>query len=592
MGFMRQLYWMSALSVLLACTGFWMPSESLAQGTATKAAAAVAEEEDDYLAAEYLLPKGTTVYFAFPDVPGLVEGVKGSVFGQLLADPDFQPFLSQIKGLIEKGGEEIKEELGLTIKDLLSIPQGQVAVAVIPVDGGELAGVLIADYGDSEDTINQLIDKMEAALKENGSEINTEKVDDVELTIVTLPEEKVAESPVKELAYFLSEGTIVFGTSKGAVLAVLERWEGESEDVLANNETFAAILEKVGRADDSLEADFKWYLDPITLTNEVALALQESQPNVQSAVAMFPLLGLDKLKGLGGALIIDEGDFDALTKTYIKVDQPTTGVLNLFQFPAIAMTPPKWVGSNAAMYTALNWDFQAAYKATEGLYDSFLGQGNFARQIEAIADQPPNIHIKTDIIDLLGGKLHITSTAGTISEDKPAGDLTVAIEVKDSAAASKLIDKVLGLGIIPSETITFEGQKIFKFETGNEELTPALAVVNNAIMVTFDIKAIEGIVRGTRTPLATSPTYAKLSKHFPAKVSGITFQKGDAQIKTLYEQLRNGEGLAEQVEDIDFKKLPPFEKLAKYLRSSAGYTTNDETGSLTVQFSLKEADPK
>ncbi len=598
MGFMRQLFWMSALSLMLATTGFWSVPEAMAQGTATKgtatkaAAAAAAEEEDDYLAAEFLVPPQTSFFVAFPDVPGLVEGVKASTFGKLLADPDFQPFLNDVKAKIEEGSSKLKEELGLTLEDLLSVPQGQVAIAVFPTESGEISGILMADYGDSEETIKTLIGKMEAALKEEGAEITAEKMDDVSVTIVTLPEEKVADSPVKQLAYFLSEGTFVFATSKDGAAAILDRWDGENEDVFAKNEAFTLVMEKVGRKDDSIEPDFKWFVNPVLLTEQIATAVQEQQPQAQSVIGMLPVLGLDKLKGVGGSMIIDEDDFDSIVKTYVHVEQPTSGVINFFKFPAIAMTPPKWVGANAAMYTGLNWDFQAAYAAGEALYDSFAGGGACARFMDSVAQQPPNIHLKKDVIDLLSGKLHFTSTGTGISEENPVGDLTLAIEVKDTSAASKLIAKLLDLGVAPHETRDFEGQKIYEFETPQDGITPALAVTANAIVITADVNVIEGIVRGTRTPLTTSPTYSKLSKFFPAKVSAITFQKGDAQLKTIYEQLRAGEGIAAEAEGLDFKKLPPFEKLAKYLRSSAGYSTNDDSGSLSVQFTLKEADPK
>jgi hypothetical protein len=601
---MRQLFWMSALSLALTCSAFWNAPSALAQATATKGAPAkaappkgapvvvVVEEEDEYVAAEFLLPPGTTFLFAFPDVPGLVESVKSSTFGKLLADPDFQPFINDLKAKISEGGDKIKEELGLTIEDLLSVPQGQVAFAIIPTDGGEIAGVLYVDYGDSEETITKLLDKAATALKENGSEITTEKVGEVEVTLITLPEEKTADSPVKQLAYFMDEGSFVFGTSKGAIEAVLARWDGDSEDVFAKDESLTAIFEKVGRKDDTLEPDFKWFINPVGLTEQIANAVQEQQPQAQSVIGMLPVLGLDKLRGVGGSVIIDEDDFDSVVKTYVLVDQPTSGVINFFKFPAIALAPPKWVGANAAMYTVINWDFQAAYTAAETLYDSFVGPGTTARQLDALAQQEPNIHIKKDVIDLLGGKIHFTSTGTGVSETNPVGDLTVAIEVKDTAAASKLVGKILDLGLLPSETRDFEGQKIYEFDSPQEGISPALAVVANSIVITADVGAIEGIVRGTRTPLSTSPTYAKLAKFFPPKVSSITFQKGDAQIKTMYEQLRAGEGLAAEAEGIDFTKLPPFEKLAKYLRSSAGYSTNDDTGSLTVQFTLKEADPK
>ena len=43
-------------------------------------------------------------------------------------------------------------------------------------------------------------------------------------------------------------------------------------------------------------------------------------------------------------------------------------------------------------------------------------------------------------------------------------------------------------------------------------------------------------------------------------------------------------------EGIDLSKLPPFEVLAKYIVSGAGYTVPDKKGSKSVSFSLKKGD--
>ena len=82
-----------------------------------------------------------------------------------------------------------------------------------------------------------------------------------------------------------------------------------------------------------------------------------------------------------------------------------------------------------------------------------------------------------------------------------------------------------------------------------------------------------------RKPLAESERYRALAKHFPAQTSMIWYQEPDKQLKPLYEMLRSGqvqEKLAatpfnKLFEGIDFKKLPDFDAIRKYLPPTASY---------------------
>ena len=68
----------------------------------------------------------------------------------------------------------------------------------------------------------------------------------------------------------------------------------------------------------------------------------------------------------------------------------------------------------------------------------------------------------------------------------------------------------------------------------------------------------------------------------------ISFQKQDNQLKQMYDLLKNAENQT-FLEGIDLGKLPPFEVLQKYLRTSGSYTVPDKEGALTTGFQLKDS---
>ena len=67
----------------------------------------------------------------------------------------------------------------------------------------------------------------------------------------------------------------------------------------------------------------------------------------------------------------------------------------------------------------------------------------------------------------------------------------------------------------------------------------------------------------------------------------ISFAKSDAQLRAIYDLVKNAENV-DFIEGIDWKKLPPFESLQKYLRPSGSYTVPEKKGALTVGFQVKD----
>ena len=77
----------------------------------------------------------------------------------------------------------------------------------------------------------------------------------------------------------------------------------------------------------------------------------------------------------------------------------------------------------------------------------------------------------------------------------------------------------------------------------------------------------------------------------------IWYQEPDKQLKPLYEMLKSGKAqemiaatpLNKLFEGIDFKKLPEFDAVRKYLPPTASYAIPQGNGAVFVSFSLKGA---
>lgn len=545
-----------------------------------------ARADDDATGAQ-LLPKDTLLFFSVPSIPDAKTEFNDSLAGALFRDPQLKPILDDIQKKIDELSEKLESEVGVTIPELLAVPEGELTFALVERPTRKLAPILMVDYGDNKETIEKLLKKLHDGLDGDIAEHSTEDIKDIKVHVYTF-KENTDDNPFKNLVYFNDESYLVFSTEIDAIKEVLDRWDGDSTDTLANNDIYKYVLERC--KEDSNEPSAVWFMSPIGLIQAGIGMAQSVAPQAAFAGAFLPVLGIDKLKGWGGAGYTSTGEFNTITKSFVYVDQPTTGVLNAFQFPATDLAPPKWVPADVSMYVGGNWNIAQAYQAIEGLVDSFNGRGFTAKLLDQAANSEggPGIHPKKDVLDLLDGKYHlIQSVVAEGDDDEPNAKFLLALDVKDAAKMKKTLAKVSKSEGAQVETREFNGETIFEIEAGQNQVL-SLCVSGGHFVVTNDTAALEGMLRSeSPSSLTQTAGYRKIAKHFPAKVSMISYTNADAQLKSVYQMLKNADNV-DFLDGIDLQKLPPFEVIQKYLRPSGSYTVPDKKGALTVGFQLSE----
>jgi hypothetical protein len=215
------------------------------------------------------------------------------------------------------------------------------------------------------------------------------------------------------------------------------------------------------------------------------------------------------------------------------------------------------------------------------------------------------IHIKKDVLDNLDGSIDVATDSPDPTKPESMR-LLVALGVKDAKKAKAALDKVSKMQGIPVKTRDFKGEVIYTIEGipgfGNSDKEMGLTVIQNHLMFSNDVSRLEQVILGDkdRKPLAESEKYKKLAKHFPSETSIEWYQEQEGQMKPLYEMFRSGKAaetisaipmLAKLIEGIDFKKLPEFDAIKKYLPASGSYGVPHANGALFVSFTLKAPNP-
>ena len=570
---------------------------------------------------EKLLPPAVYAYASIPDVVALRERAGKSSYGALFEDPALDPIKEQLRAKFEAKAGKVEEKLGVTVKELLAIPSGEVAFAVFEVPGQSVGIVAIIEHGENTETVATLLKKAEESLAKQGAlrevvefegtEIITHKgaeteadagseSDEVELDIEGDGDDASSDPPdfKGNVAWFQKAGYLVVGNNAASLEAVLARWDGMHDETFADSDVYNYIAEKA-RIDDRAPAII-WFADPMGGLQTAIASAPNLPPQAQMISTVLPILGLTSLKGIGGGFDLATSEYNSASNTFLYIEAPPSGdlgLLNVFRLLPGELSPPAWVSQEVTAYVGAHWDAAGAIEAVKRLMDTFKGPGAFDRLMEKAANVEggPKIHPKKDLIDQLTGVIHLANypikASGRTAETKtpPAQPTVIALEVDDEAGIKDVLSRLAKTPSFPGETREFEGATLYQLPTGVEGQGPVvLTVANGSLMFSSDVKKLEAILRGTDIkPLTESGAYERVAGHIPDETLMIRYQDQRDQFETMYTMFRDGE-IGEKFEGFDPSTLPPFEVIAKYMRPGGGYAVNDEHGALFVSFTLKE----
>ena len=539
----------------------------------------------DRAPAARLVPGGASVFLQITDVPKTGADWKKSALGRLWDSSELAEFRKEIETKWEEALSDSADSK-FPVKELLSLPQGEIALAVLQEDGGPIGGVLLLEYGDKQAALDKALDALDKALEEEEAIKSTDTVGGTEITVFSFKDGNDDEVPYK-LAYCTKDGCVLFGTSTSILEGVLGRWDGKDSDCLAEDEIYSYIQAK-SRLESSTASSMSYFISPIDLVRGV-LASNE-QLALQGVIfnTYLQSLGLGQLKGIGGSAEIAQGDYDSWGRTVIYADQPAKGIMKVFQFPAKKISVPNWVGEEVSQFSTFHWDSAGAWSGITAVGDAIMGRpGNFAATIDKVSKQPPNVHIKKDVIDQLSGDVTIISNGVELSDSgTPQEKQVIMLELKDESKIKELVDRLTALA--PQiEKREFEGTPIYDVP-GNGQIAPSLAVANGQFLFSTNSPAIESVLRSKTAdkPLSDSVDFKALTKGVPDDVSFFTFSRLDKTLEVFYESARKGDFDAVAEGKIDFKTLPEFETIRKYFRPQFSYAIPDENGAVIDSYTL------
>jgi hypothetical protein len=548
--------------------------------------AARADDDDDVSSMD-VLPPNVLLYISIPDVPEFHTRFADCNYGRMVNDAAMAEVRAEVMAQFEKASQEAEGEIGMSLSDLLAIPSGEAAFALLQPPGEKLGMVLLLDVGEHQEQLDKLLAKADEEITTEGVLTkSTEEFEGTEITVYT-NENAGPNEPFNSACYFSKDSTFVMASSTSLLESVLVRWDGDHDRTFAGDPTFSYILGRC-TTEGGDEPAMCWYFDPIGMV-KAAMATAGPEVGMQGAMMMgfLPVLGIDRLKGMGGTLDLATEDYDMESHTLIYVNQPATGVLRAFRFPPTDLSPPKFIPATVPNVNAFNWDVPGAYAAVEEVWDFFTAPGTFAKVMDDAEESPdgPGLHPKDDFIDLLDGRIYMIQE---LPEDLAGGEqqkMAFLFGVNDQQKMEDVITKVMNMDGANVSVRDFQGVKIYESDdAGGAPISPASAIANNTLFFATDVVMLESLLRGSDESLVESEGYQSVAEHFPGEVSTLSYQDQSATMEAVYGLIRQG---LEQEGEFDASKLPEFEAISKYFGLSGSYSLPDDNGVYMMGFSLK-----
>lgn len=556
--------------------------------------------------ATQLLPAETVACLLIPDARQLADRAADMSLGRMLADPQLRPLVAEVFAAVEQASEPLRERIGLTLRQLLAIPQGEVALAVVAIESG-VAVVAIAELGDDTRTADTLVAQLVRLAEEEGTEVERQRAGDTEMLVFIPPGSSRAQ-----VTLCRRESTLLATTHPDALRQVLVAWNGQSDtERLAENAAFAAVTQRVGGAGDE-QAQIRLFIDPIGLVRSAA----PGNPNARVGLALLPALGLDGLLAAGAGMTLATEQFDEISRYVVHLQNPRAGALQLLAFGVGDVTPEPWVPDTAANYITVHFDAAHTYHQLARLVDSFQGQGAFDARVRRFLAGRTELDIEEELLPYLDGRFTFVSAIEqpiTLRSDSRL----LAARLTDGEKFQATIDKVVAEYRDFVVQSSFGGHTIYQYAPPrlddrpdpSQALRPALCRIGDWLLVGRERLLQQAIMAhdGTSARLADAIDYKlvaskaeRLSGGGP--VSGFTFFRPQESLRMAY-GLMTGDGmrrrlgrqaqanpLAQNVgQALENNPPPPFEVLEKYFAPGGAVLVDEEAGLRYLSFSLRRS---
>lgn len=401
----------------------------------------LAQEEDQLPtrpSCNRILPEETMLYFRIRSIPELVELYRQNGLDQMMADERLSTLFGDLyKEVQTEYDAQVKGELDdVELEQFQDLFVGEMCFALVAKRRQPMEGVMILDVKPESDTVDRLFDVAKRRLDEEGRPVETDTEDEIEINIIRTGEDR-------DIFYFRQQDTLYFATNRDLCAEMIANLKGkplEKTRTFFENRKYRTIMGQC-RVDKDHPPMATFFIDPI----EIFKAATRGEPFAAVAIGFLPILGLDGLLGVGGAVLPGDKDFVSMSHMHLLMSSPREGLLKAISFRSGAFEIPLSVPEDAGVFMATSFDLPRLYSGIDTIYNAFNGEGSF-EEIVKRGSEEIGFDIKTDLVDLLTGTVMFVNWADKESMAFNGASNGYYIEVTDpekfQATLQILLDRI------------------------------------------------------------------------------------------------------------------------------------------------------
>lgn len=557
-----------------------------------------------------LLPNKTLAYLRIDDTRDLKAKMGETGMGKMMADPQIAPILGTFYSTFVGQLQGMQDAIGLNLDELLSVPNGELAVAVVATKT-EPAFVIMLEAGEEMPALEVLLDRGRQAAENNGGSYAEKEVG--KISIRSLGGRRGGEG----LHYFIDSGVMVGSNRADYAEQLAMIWTGNGIDhkPLADNRDFTTIMSRcVGTEGERPQVSF--FVDPLAIVREAG----KNSGGSIALLAGLKTFGVDGIKGVGGSAIIAPNEFDSIIHGHLLLNANRQGIMKVIRPKAGPTTPEDWVSEQANSYFTMNWELEKTFNAIESLVDTFAGEGTVENRFVKEANKNLNIDFRNDILALLNDRLTLVQLI--VPPKKINSQANVyAVHVKNASRMKteilpKIIESVKGRGgpeikskLFGDATVYYLDIQVPNAEERNIRIPqPAFCILDDQFVASDSLQAIENVIQFNSSGdglLSESIEFKLVRDRIKAQLKNsemsiLAYQRPEETMRLMYDlatdpnNIDNLERIAENnpfllslITAVRSKKLPPFEVFAKYLAPGGAFIVDEENGIHYTGFSMR-----
>ena len=593
---------------------------------------------------EMILPETTVAMVQLPDFQAAVEKMRETGAGKMMTDDSIASLVDGLMEEAELAYDDVKDDVGIELSDLKSLPDGEITFAVIAPRRANPEYMIIMDLNGEEGVLDRVMKRGRELIPK---EENAPEDDEEDFPVEEGFEIESFNADGRRIHFFQRENTIVASTSTSELYDLIDRWMGrevEKTRPLASNRKFVTIMNRCAGTQD-LDPEFRFFVDPIA----VAKSSTRGNASARFTINLLPLLGFDSLSAIGGAMFLDEEEYESVMHAHVLLTNPRTGIFALLAFRPTEYEPEDFIPQSTVNHMMVSLDAPKAYAELTKIVDSFMSPGAFESAVDKNVNEELGLDLKEDIINSIDGRItwfQWIEEPAIINSTRSG----MAFRLKDPEKFEMLMDKMterfnndFGGKDKTSDSIekrdyrdiTIYAEPRSKVDARNNRdkerkgrrrnrkpktsdfrskmerriESPQMAIFGDCLVISFNsnelMKTMIDTFQGEGERLIDDQNYGRIVDESHRLLNNelpmanfysdpkrqlkwfLELADADQTKEVLTKAAESNKFISGIMQRIEENPLPPFEQLGKYLSQSGGFMSDDDTGLHMLFFTLK-----